>query len=94
MVLAISFWRYRRIIYQDYLLKIYPNVYKATLVSTLNNLEQVNAIWLPLAITAAIHQFGIARGFSLIFFFALLISPVFYYSTVRFIVRKLNPQKP
>ena len=90
MVLAISFWRYRRIIYQDYLLRIYPNAYKATLVSTLNNLDQVNSIWLPLVITAAIHQFGLSTGFSLVFLFTLLIVPIFYYSTARFIVRKLN----
>ncbi len=90
MVLAISFWRYRRIIYQDYLLRIYPNAYKATLVSTLNNLDQINSIWLPLVITSAIHQFGISQGFSLIFFFTLLIAPIFYYSTTRFIVRRLN----
>ena len=90
MVLAISFWRYRRIIYQDYLLRIYPNAYKATLVSTLNNLDQVNSIWLPLVITASIHQFGISQGFSLIFLFTLVIVPIFYYSTTRFIVRRLN----
>ena len=90
MVLAISFWRYRRIIYQDYLLQIYPNAYKATLVSTLNNLEQINSIWMPVVITAAIHQYGISTGFSIIFGFTLLIAPVFYISTVRFIVKRLN----
>lgn len=90
MVLAISFWRYRRIIYQDYLLRIYPNAYKATLVSTLNNLDQVNSIWLPIVITTIIHQFGISSGFGMIFVFTLLIVPIFYYSTTRFIVKRLN----
>ncbi|TXH00453.1 MAG: MFS transporter [Candidatus Moraniibacteriota bacterium] len=90
MVLAISFWRYRRIIYQDYLLQIYPNAYKATLVSTLNNLEQVNSIWMPIVITAAIHQFGLSTGFVLISLFTLLIVPIFYISTIRFIVKRLK----
>ncbi len=90
MIIAISFWRYRRIIYQDYLLRIYPNAYKATLVSTLNNLDQANAIWLPLAITSAIHYLGLSSGFGLMFIFTLLIAPIFYLSTKRFIVKQLN----
>ena len=90
IIIAISFWRYRRIIYQDYLLRIYPNAYKATLVSTLNNLDQANAIWLPLAITSAIHYLGLSSGFGLMFIFTLLIAPIFYLSTKRFIVKRLN----
>ncbi len=90
MVLAISFWRYRRIIYQDYLLRIYPNAYKATLVSTLNNLDQLNSIWLPIVVTALIYEFGISSGFGVVFIFTLFIVPIFYYSTTRFIVKRLN----
>lgn len=90
MIFAISFWRYRRIIYQDYLLRIYPNSYKATLVSTLNNLDQLNAIWLPIAITTAIHHLGMSRGFGLIGIFTILVIPIFYSSSVRYLVRKLG----
>lgn len=89
MVMGISFWRYRRIIYQDYLLRIYPNAYKATLVSTLNNLEQGNAIWLPLLITALISHQGLIRGFSLMTIFTVLTIPLFYFSAHRFLTRRL-----
>lgn len=89
MVLAISFWRYRRIIYQDYLLRIYPNAYKATLVSTLNNLEQGNAIWLPLLITGVISHHGLTQGFTLMTTYTLLLLPFFYYSAHRFLSRRL-----
>jgi MFS family permease len=84
MVMAISFWRYRRIIYQDYLLTIYPTEYKATLISAMNNLEQLNSIWLPIAITYLIYQTNISQGFGLVGIFTLLIAPIFYYSTRRF----------
>jgi len=90
MVLAISFWRYRRIIYQDYLLRIYPDAYKATLVSTMNNLDQLNAIWLPIAITTAIHYFGIANGFGLIGLATLCLIPIFYTTSIRYLVKRLQ----
>lgn len=87
VIFGIAFWRYRRIIYQDYLLTLYPTSYKATLISAMNNLEQLNSIWLPLVITSAVYTFGISRGLGLIGLFALSISPIFIYSTLRFFRR-------
>ena len=87
VIFGIGFWRYRRIIYQDYLLTIYPTKYKATLISAMNNLEQLNAIWLPLLITSSVYYFGISRGLGLIGLFGLFIAPFFVYSTLRFFRR-------
>ncbi|MFH1244594.1 MAG: MFS transporter [bacterium] len=84
MILGIGFWRYRRIIYQSYLLQLYPTSYKATLISTMNNLEQLNAIWLPLLITGAIYHTSTSTGLGLIGLFTLLVAPIFYYSTLKF----------
>ena len=91
MVISISFWRYRNIIYQSYLLNIYPTAYKATLVSAMSNLEQLNAIWLPLVITGAIHLTTIPIGLGLIGLFSLGVAPVFYYSSLKFFHRDPTP---
>lgn len=84
VVFVVGFWRYRKIIYQNYLLSAYPTTYKATLLSTMNNLEQLNNVWLPLAIGAAIAHTTTAQGFALIGLFCLLIAPVYLYATLRF----------
>lgn len=91
MIIAISFWRYRRIIYQSYLLNVYPTNFKATLISTMNNLEQLNAVWLPIFITYVISQAGLTTGFGILALFAFLISPFFYYSSLRFFNRDPKP---
>lgn len=84
MIISISFWRYRRIIYQDYLLTKYPTAYKATLISALNNLEQLNSIWLPLMITSVIFYTNTSIGLGLIGLFGLLVAPVYVYATLKF----------
>lgn len=91
MILGIGFWRYRRIIYQSYLLNLYPTSYKATLISTMNNLEQLNSIWLPLLITGAIHFTSTRVGLGLIGLFTLLVAPIFYYSSLKFFHRDPTP---
>ena len=91
IILAISFWRYRRIIYQSYLLNIYPTNYKATLISTMNNLEQLNSIWLPIFITFTIFHTSTRVGLGLIGLFAILISPVFYFASLKFFHRNPVP---
>lgn len=86
MIASIAFWRYRRIIYQSYVLNIYPNAYKATLVSTLNNLEQLSAIWLPIAITGAIHfASSISLGLGIIGLATLFLAPIYYFAANRFL---------
>jgi len=91
MIVGISFWRYRRIIYQDYLLTIYPTQYKATLISGMNNLEELNSVWLPLAITYAIYRTSISTGLGLVAIFILTIAPIFFFSTRRFFRRDPLP---
>jgi hypothetical protein len=92
IIIGISFWRYRRIIYQNYLLTIYPGDYKATLVSAMNNLEELNTIWLPVAIATSVSLLGLPIGLGLISIFGLAIAPVFYYSTLRFFRRYPLPK--
>lgn len=84
MILSISFWRYRRIIYQDYLLTKYPTSYKATLISAMNNLEQLNSVWLPLMITSVIYYTNTSVGLGVVGLFGLLIAPIYIYSTLKF----------
>jgi len=84
MIIGISFWRYRRITYQNYALNVYGNSYKATLVSSLNSMEQLSSIWLPIVITSLVSYLGLQYGFAAILLLTLLIAPVFYYSTLKF----------
>ncbi|MFZ2200088.1 MAG: MFS transporter [Microgenomates group bacterium] len=88
MIIAISFFRYRKIIYQNYLLTIYPSNYKATLVSTMNNLEQLNSVWLPIFITSLAAKTTISFGLGMTGMLALFIFPLFHYSTLRFFAKK------
>jgi len=88
MIVSISFWRYRRIIYQDYLLIKYPTQYKATLISTMNNLEQLNSIWLPLMITSSIYFTNTWVGLGLMGLFGLCVAPVYVYATLKFFKEK------
>lgn len=87
MILGISFFRYRKIVYQSYLLSAFPTEYKATLISTMNNLEQLNAVWLPLMITYLVYLTNTSNGLGLVAVFALIIAPIFVYSTLRFFKR-------
>ena len=87
MVMGIALWRYRRIIYQDYLLSKYHTGLKATLISALNNVEQISAVWLPLLFTLAIHQVGLTRGLSLMGLFTLAMIPLYVYACRRFFGR-------
>lgn len=88
MIVAISFFRYRKIIYQNYLLTIYPSNYKATLVSTMNNLEQLNSVWLPLFITFLASYTSLSTGLGIVGVMILLISPAYRYSALRFFAKK------
>jgi MFS family permease len=93
VIVAVSFWRYRKIIYQSYLLTNYPTSLKATLLSAMSNLEQLNSIWLPLAIAFVIHQTNLPIGLGIVGLFALAIAPIFYFSTQKFFKRDPLPKK-
>lgn len=88
MIIAISFFRYRKIIYQDYLLTIYPSSYKATLVSTMNNLEQLNSVWLPLFITYLVSITSLSTGLGIIGLLIILITPTYLFSSHKFFAKK------
>lgn len=62
VVLCVSFWRFRRIIYQDYLLRRYPTRLKATLISVMGTTENINNLWVPIAVTGSVSAFGIQQG--------------------------------
>lgn len=83
VIINMSFWRYRKIIYQDHLLTIYPTRYKATLLSAINNIEQLNLIWLPVVIALSVAHLGYAEGLGLIGLGGLVIMPLYLISTVR-----------
>lgn len=91
IIIGVAFWRYRRIIYQNYLLTLYPTSYKATLISAMNNLEQLNSVWLPLLITYVIFYTNTSNGLGIIGLFALIITPIYYYSTLKFFHRDPVP---
>lgn len=64
-VLTMAFWRYRRIIYQEKILKILGTNQKATALSVMNNATQVNEFYVPLLFGAGAAAFGIQTTFGL-----------------------------
>ncbi len=60
-VLSISFWRYRRIIYQDHLLASFQTGYKSTLLSVMNTTESLNMLWVPIVTTAVVGGLGVTK---------------------------------
>ncbi len=81
-VISMSFWRYRKIVYQDYLLSKYKTKLKATILSTLNNAEQVHRIWLPIAAAAIIAEYGNKTGFAIFAVAAAVVTVPFIISVV------------
>ncbi len=85
LVITMAFWRYRRIIYQDHLLTLYPTNYKATLLSGMSNVEQLNALWMPIAIAFVVAHYGFNVGLGIIGLFTLVIAPIYIYAGTRLI---------
>lgn len=82
-VFSMGFWRYRKIIYQDHLLTIYPTKYKATLLSIVNNVEQLNLLWIPIAVATSVSHYGYAYGLGMIGLLAIIVSPLYFFSVKR-----------
>lgn len=78
VIVGISFWRYRKIIYQDLLLKRFAVSYKATLLSSMNTSISIHRIWLPVVVATAIDVFGMQNGFAVIALGAGVASIPFY----------------
>jgi MFS family permease len=87
VILYMSFFRYRRIIYQDYLLTLYPTRYKATLLSAMNNVEALNLLWVPVAISFAVASKGLPFGLGLTGVAVLLVMPFYMLSVKRHFAR-------
>lgn len=66
-VFTMSFWRYRRIIYQEKLLDILQTNKKATALSVMNNATQLNELYLPLLFGLGASAWGIPRTFGIAF---------------------------
>lgn len=66
-IINMSFWRLRKIMYQDHLLRRFSDGHnKATLISTLGFFENINAIWVPFGFVAAITALGFYNGYALV----------------------------
>lgn len=76
-MLSISFWRYRRIIYQDHLLTRFTTGYKSTLISVMVTTESLAALWVPIATTGAVGALGVVKGFGLLTFAVTVIGIVY-----------------
>ena len=87
-LINMSFWRYRKIIYQNYLLEIYPTKYKATLLSAMNNVEQANSLWLPMAIAFVVSKTNLTTGLGLIGLGTLVFIPFFISSSLAVLKSK------
>jgi MFS family permease len=66
-LINMGFWRFRKIIYQDHLLKRFPGVTdKATLISTLGFFESLNAVWMPFGFVLATTTYGYYFGYTVL----------------------------
>lgn len=84
VIVQMAFWRYRKIIYQDYLLTIYQTTYKATLLSAMNNIIQVNLLWVPIMIGFVISQTNLQLGLGIVGISSLFLIPFYLYFTKEF----------
>jgi len=87
-MMSISFWRYRRIYYQDLVLAKYPTHPKATLLSILNNSESIQTIWLPAAIGITVARFGIINSYGILTMFSLIVAVFFVIIAKQFFSAK------
>lgn len=55
-----AFWRFQRIMYQHYILKIYGGTrYKATLMSMISNVSSLHGVWVVLLLTGISNRLSI-----------------------------------
>ncbi|MDB5169427.1 MAG: rane protein of unknown function [Candidatus Saccharibacteria bacterium] len=82
-VVNMSFWRYRRIIYQEYLLTIYPTNYKASLISAMNFTEEIALLWMPIVITSIVAGTSLNQGLGITGIAGLCILPLYLIAAKR-----------
>jgi MFS family permease len=87
-----AFWRYRKIVYQDFLLSRQSGYYKATLLSLLNNITQLNEMWVPLAAAASVSAFGLQRGLGYLGLASLVLLPLSF-GVSKLLAASMKPAK-
>jgi MFS family permease len=85
-LLSISFWRYRKIIYQEHLLRLYPTGYKATLLSGMSFVEEIALLWIPISVATVASQVGLGVGLGLTGIAGIVVAP-FYIASARRLFR-------
>ena len=75
-IATMAFWRFRNIIYQDHMLRVFGHSHhKATLVSIIGFFRDIQMLWLPLVYAFVIHSQGYYRGFTITALVSLVIMP-------------------
>lgn len=62
VVVFMAFWRFRKIVYQHHAFERYPTRFKSTMVSALFMMEDVQGLWVPIAMTSVIAAYGMSLG--------------------------------
>lgn len=65
LIVSMAFWRYRDIIYNDYILQTYNTRYKATLMSIIYNMIGLNEVWQTIVIGLLVSAYGLQNGFTI-----------------------------
>lgn len=66
IVVNMTFWRYRSIIYQHHIFDHYDVRYKATVISTMQFTEALHRLWVPFVVMVLVARHGIASSFGMI----------------------------
>jgi len=82
-ITSFAFWRYRNITYQDYIFTKYPTKYKATLLSALNNVVQLQLLWMAFVASLIVLGVGYSAGFGIFVAVVAAISVPFYIFSIR-----------
>lgn len=88
VIASVSFWRFRRIIYQDHLLSRYTTQYKTTILSVMGTAESVNMLWVPIVTAGTVGAYGPQVGFGYLAIGVLGISLVYILAMQRAFLAK------
>lgn len=88
VIASVSFWRFRRIIYQDHLLSRYTTQYKTTILSVMGTAESVNMLWVPIVTAGTVGAYGPQVGFGYLAIGVLGISLVYILAMQRTFLAK------
>jgi MFS family permease len=77
IILTVSFWRYRNIMYQDYMLRTYSTKLKTTLLSTMSTTESVHSLWVPIFVTGMVSLYGMSTGLGVALIACIFVAVVY-----------------